>query len=33
MGDYPDFFETLLAGRGLTFRRWAVLRTTSHLGA
>jgi GMP synthase-like glutamine amidotransferase len=26
MGDYPDFFETLLAGRGLTFRRWAVLR-------
>jgi len=24
-GDYPDFFETLLAGRGLTFRRWAVL--------
>ena len=25
-GDYPDFFETLLAGRGLTFRRWAVLR-------
>ena len=26
-GDYPDFFETLLAGRGLTFRRWAVLRS------
>lgn len=26
MGDYPDFFETLLAGRGLTFRRYAVLR-------
>ncbi|MCX7286164.1 MAG: type 1 glutamine amidotransferase [Rhodobacterales bacterium] len=26
MGDYPDFFETLLAGRGLTFRRFAVLR-------
>ena len=26
MGDYPDFFETLLAGKGLTFRRWAVLR-------
>lgn len=26
MGDYPDFFETLLAGRGLTFRSWAVLR-------
>jgi GMP synthase-like glutamine amidotransferase len=26
MGDYPDFFETLLADRGLTFRRWAVLR-------
>ena len=26
MGDYPDFFETLLAGRGLTFRRWPVLR-------
>lgn len=25
-GDYPDFFETLLAGKGLTFRRWAVLR-------
>ncbi len=25
-GDYPDFFETLLAGRGLTFRRWPVLR-------
>ncbi len=25
MGDYPDFFETLLAGRGLTFRRYAVL--------
>jgi GMP synthase-like glutamine amidotransferase len=25
-GDYPDFFETLLAGRGLTFRRFAVLR-------
>ena len=24
-GDYPDFFETLLAGKGLTFRRWAVL--------
>lgn len=27
MGDYPDFFETLLTGRGLTFRRWAVLRS------
>jgi GMP synthase (glutamine-hydrolysing) len=26
MGDYPDFFETLLAGRGLTFKRFAVLR-------
>ncbi len=26
MGDYPDFFETLLADRGLTFRRYAVLR-------
>lgn len=26
-GDYPDFFETLLAGRGLTFRRFAVLRS------
>jgi GMP synthase-like glutamine amidotransferase len=26
MGDYPDFFETLLAGRGLTFQRFAVLR-------
>ena len=26
MGDYPDFFESLLAGKGLTFRRWAVLR-------
>ena len=26
-GDYPDFFETLLAGRGLTFRRWAVLHS------
>ena len=26
MGDYPDFFETLLAGRGLTFSRFAVLR-------
>jgi GMP synthase (glutamine-hydrolysing) len=26
MGDYPDFFETLLAGRGLTFSRYAVLR-------
>ena len=25
-GDYPDFFETLLAGRGLSFRRFAVLR-------
>ena len=25
-GDYPDFFETLLADRGLTVRRWAVLR-------
>jgi GMP synthase-like glutamine amidotransferase len=25
-GDYPDFFETLLAGRGFTFRRYAVLR-------
>jgi GMP synthase-like glutamine amidotransferase len=25
-GDYPDFFETLLAGKGLTFRRFAVLR-------
>lgn len=25
-GDYPDFFETLLVGRGLTFRRFAVLR-------
>lgn len=24
-GDYPDLFETLLAGRGLTFRRYAVL--------
>ncbi len=27
MGDYPDFFETLLAGRGLTFSRYAVLRS------
>ena len=26
MGDYPDFFETLLADRGLTFRRYGVLR-------
>jgi GMP synthase-like glutamine amidotransferase len=26
-GDYPDFFEALLAGRGLTFRRFAVLRS------
>lgn len=25
-GDYPDFFETLLADKGLTFRRWPVLR-------
>jgi len=25
MGDYPDFFETLLAGRGLTFRRFRVM--------
>ncbi|MEZ5796826.1 MAG: type 1 glutamine amidotransferase [Paracoccaceae bacterium] len=24
-GDYPDFFERLLADRGLTFRRYAVL--------
>ncbi|MFN0113447.1 MAG: type 1 glutamine amidotransferase [Paracoccaceae bacterium] len=24
MGDYPDFFERLLAGRGLTFRRFHV---------
>ncbi|MFM2355982.1 MAG: hypothetical protein RLZZ528_1718 [Pseudomonadota bacterium] len=24
MGDYPDMFETLLAGRGLTFRRYHV---------
>ncbi|MCB6178873.1 type 1 glutamine amidotransferase [Rhodobacter sp. Har01] len=24
MGDYPDFFERLLAGRGLTFRRYHV---------
>ena len=24
MGDYPDFFERLLAGRGLTFRRYNV---------
>jgi GMP synthase-like glutamine amidotransferase len=23
-GDYPDFFETLLAGRGLTFKRFHV---------
>jgi GMP synthase-like glutamine amidotransferase len=23
-GDYPDFFEQLLAGRGLTFRRFRV---------
>ena len=23
-GDYPDFFETLLAGRGLTFRTYHV---------
>lgn len=23
-GDYPDMFETLLAGRGLTFRTWNV---------
>lgn len=23
-GDYPDMFETLLAGRGLTFRTWHV---------
>ncbi|MDQ2065741.1 type 1 glutamine amidotransferase [Xinfangfangia sp. CPCC 101601] len=26
MGDYPDFFESLLADKGLTFRRYAVLR-------
>ena len=26
MGDYPDFFEALLADRSLTFRRYAVLR-------
>lgn len=25
MGDYPDFFETLLADRGLTFRRFKVM--------
>jgi GMP synthase-like glutamine amidotransferase len=25
MGDYPDFFETLLADRGLTFRRYRVM--------
>lgn len=25
MGDYPDFFETLLAGRGLSFRRYKVM--------
>ncbi|MGA0542843.1 type 1 glutamine amidotransferase [Neotabrizicola sp. VNH66] len=25
MGDYPDFFETLLAGRGLEFRRYRVM--------
>ncbi len=24
MGDYPSFFERLLAGRGLTFRTWHV---------
>lgn len=24
-GDYPDFFERLLADRGLTFRRWPVM--------
>lgn len=24
-GDYPDFFERLLAGRGLTFRRYRVM--------
>ncbi len=24
MGDYPDLFERLLAGRGLTFRTWHV---------
>lgn len=24
-GDYPDFFERLLADRGLTFRRWSVM--------
>ncbi|VDC32946.1 type 1 glutamine amidotransferase [Pseudogemmobacter humi] len=24
-GDYPDFFERLLAERGLTFRRWSVM--------
>jgi GMP synthase-like glutamine amidotransferase len=24
MGDYPDMFERLLAGRGLTFRTWHV---------
>jgi GMP synthase-like glutamine amidotransferase len=24
-GDYPSFFERLLAGRGLTFRTWAVV--------
>lgn len=26
MGDYPDFFERLLDGKGFTFRRYAVLR-------
>ena len=26
MGDYPDFFESLLEGQGFTFRRFAVLR-------
>jgi GMP synthase-like glutamine amidotransferase len=31
-GDYPDFFETLLAGRGLTFRRFAVLRSEFPVG-
>ncbi|WP_395543293.1 type 1 glutamine amidotransferase [Neotabrizicola sp. sgz301269] len=25
LGDYPDFFETLLADRGLTFRRYRVM--------
>lgn len=25
MGDYPDFFESLLAGKGLTFRRYRVM--------